>query len=536
MIVLGVYGGGNPGQHDPSAALIKDGDLIAVCEEERYIRIKSAWGRLPVRATGDCLQIAGTPMGEVDLVVTVGATHGGGLVERTRAYLIHYFGACPAIEVISHHQAHLASAFYASGLDEAMCLSYDGYGDKVSTALAVGTGDRVDVVETYAWENSLGVFYSAVTSYLGFQPSQDEYKVMGLAAYGSPGADLSHLLQATAEGYEVDPSLAFRSGHASLSNDEPLYGPGFDRLGPARHPSEPIERRHADVACAAQQLLEECVHALVSRLVSITGADALCLAGGVALNCTANGALARRPDLRRLWVQPASSDRGLALGCALHGSVSLGGAPRPRLTTAALGAAYSSAEMETAAQTSGIPVRRLTDPPGATATLLERGLTVGWFQGRSEFGPRALGQRSILADPRQADMRHKVNQRIKFREEFRPFAPAVLEEHASDLFAVDGPSPFMTSAYPVNPAWASRLQAVVHIDGTSRVQTVADGDLRPVIEEFHALTGVPAVLNTSFNVRGEPIVESPRDAVSSFAGSGLDALVMGDLLLEKRLR
>jgi carbamoyltransferase len=532
VIVLGLYGGANPGQHDPAAALVKDGEIVAVCEEERYLRIRSAWGRLPVRAISDCLRMADISMAQVDLVVTSGTTHSG-LVDRTRIYLIHHFGWCPAIEVISHHEAHLASAFYASGFERAMCLSYDGYGDEISTVLAVGDGDRLDVLETYPWENSLGVFYSAVTSYLGFEPSQDEYKVMGLASFGSPGVDLSHLLQPTAHGYEVAPSQCFRPAHASLGNDEPLYGPGFDLLGPARNSSQPVERRHADIAYAAQRLLEESAHALVRRLISLTSLNTLCLAGGVALNCTANGTLASRPDIHQLWVQPAASDRGLALGCALHGAVVLGGVPRPILTTAALGGAYSADEMASAAQMSGIPTRRLSDPPRITAGLLEQGLVIGRYEGRSEFGPRALGQRSILADPRSGAMRARVNKSIKFRESFRPFAPAILEERASELFGLTTPSPFMTITYPVTSKWRSNLEAVVHVDGTSRVQTVANGPFHAVIEEFEALTGVPAVLNTSFNVRGEPIVESPRDAVATFAGSGLDALVMGDLLLEK---
>jgi len=471
-------------------------------------------------------------MERVDLVVTPGITHSG-LADRTRVYLTHHFGSCPHIEVIDHHRAHLASAFYPSGFERSMCLSYDGYGDQMSTVLALGDGAKLDILETYPWENSLGVFYSAVTSYLGFEPSQDEYKVMGLASFGSPGVDLTHLLQPTAYGYEVAAHRCFRPAHASLANDEPLYGNGFDELGQARNSAQPLEQRHADVAYAAQRLLEESVHALVGRLISLTGLHALCLAGGVALNCTANGALARRPDIHQLWVQPAASDRGLALGCALHGSVALGGAPRPVLTSAAMGKAYSAEEVASAARMSGIPFRSLSDPPKTTARLLNEGLVVGWYQGRSEFGPRSLGQRSILADPRSGAMRDRVNDSIKFREPFRPFAPAVLEERASELFEMTAPSPFMTIAYPVAPAWKSALEAVVHVDGTSRVQTVADGPFREAIKEFEALTGVPAVLNTSFNVRGEPIVESPRDAVATFAGSGLDALVMGDLLLEK---
>jgi carbamoyltransferase len=532
VIVLGIYGGSNPGQHDPAAALIKDGEIVAACEEERYLRIKSAWGRLPVHAISDCLRIANVTMAQVDLVVAPGITHSG-LIDRTRIYMTHHFGSCPQIEVISHHEAHLASAFYPSGFKRAMCLSYDGYGDEISTVLALGDGNQLDIVETYPWENSLGVFYSAVTSYLGFEPSQDEYKVMGLASFGSPGVDLSHLLSLTACGYEVAISRCFRTAHASLGNDEPLYGPGFDELGPARNSSQPLEQRHADIAYAAQQLLEESAHSLVRRLISLTGLDALCLAGGVALNCTANGSLIRRPDIRELWVQPAASDRGLALGCALYGAVALGGAPRPVLTSAAMGRAYPADEIASAARMSGIPIRHLSDPASTAASLLDQGLVIGWYEGRSEFGPRSLGQRSILADPRSDAMRARVNESIKFRETFRPFAPAILEERASELFDMTAPSPFMTITYPVAPTWRSSLEAVVHVDGTSRVQTVTSGPFREVIKEFEGLTGVPAVLNTSFNVRGEPIVESPRDAVATFAGSGLDALVMGDLLLEK---
>jgi carbamoyltransferase len=536
MNILGMYGGVTMGQHDPSAALVCDGRVVAACEEERFLRVKSPWGVLPIHSVRACLDRSGLSMEDIDLVAHPGETYED-MPERVGAYLRHYFGYAPPLRVINHHLAHAASAFHCSGFDRAMCLSYDAYGDRLSAALGVGTRERgVEVLETRPRENSLGQFYASITSFLGFLVGEDEYKVMGLAAYGREGVNLSPFVDVAPDGYAVEMSFLPNNWQWS-TNYEPFYSERLvELLGPPRRPGRPITARHQDIAFAAQRALERCAAALVTRLHERTGLYDLCLAGGCALNCAANQALLALPCVRRIFVQPAASDRGLALGCALQAAFDACEPPTPQLVHAALGPEYSDAEVRRALEETGTDYVELSDPAASAAEMLTQGKIIGWFQGRSEFGPRALGHRSILADPRRAEVKAEVNARVKYREGFRPFAPAVLEERAWELFGIDGASPFMTVTYPVAAAWRNRLQAVTHVDGTARVQTVArctEPLFHRLIEEFDRLTGVPAVLNTSFNVRGQPIVETPLDALSTFAGTGLDALFMGPFLTRK---
>ena len=536
MNILGIYGGVTLGQHDPAAALICEGSLAAVCEEERQIRVKSPLGCLPVKSIGACLQEAGLTMSDIDLIVHPGETYED-MPDRINQYLRHYFGHCPPIRMIHHHVAHIASAFFCSGFDEAMCLSYDGYGDRVSAALAIGNRScGIRMLETRERENSLGVFYSTMTSYLGFQVSEDEYKIMGLAAYGEDETDLSSFIRPTADGYKVSTTL-FRPDYLTCSDFEPLYSNALvEALGPGRRPEEPITRRHIGVAFAAQKSLERCAASLVTYLNSKCALDSLCIAGGVGLNCSANWVLSQLPFVRRLFVQPAASDRGLALGCALQGAFENGVQLNGKLEHVFLGPTYREDDISRALELTGCRFSELTDPPAEAAKLLAEGRIIGWYQGRAEFGPRALGNRSILADPRDVRMKDEINARVKFREEFRPFAPSALEERSKELFEMDGPSPFMTVAFPVRESWRDRLPAVTHVNGTARVQTVSKttgASYHRLISEFDKLTGVPAVLNTSFNVRGQPIVENPLDAISTFAGTGLDALIMGPFIVFK---
>ncbi|MCZ6523740.1 MAG: carbamoyltransferase, partial [Alphaproteobacteria bacterium] len=470
----------------------------------------------------------------VDQVVHPGSSHND-LGARIARYLDHYFGHVPEIVLIHHQLAHLASAYYCSGFDEAMCVSYDGYGDETAAALAVGSDAGIDILETREKDDSLGLFYAAITSFLGFTVSEDEYKIMGLAAYGRPGIDLSPLLAATPEGYRTEPSF-WRQEPRVLSRFETFYSPELVALlGPPRRRREPITQRHKDIAHATQRALEECVTALIRHHHARTGLHDLCLAGGVALNCLANYRIRRLPFVHRMFVQPAASDRGIALGCALHGSHQAG-LPLRGLETVYLGSSYDDGDLLAAIELSGLSFSRPAEPCREAAKLIEAGKILGWYQGRAEFGPRALGNRSIVADPRRPEMKDIINTKVKFREDFRPFAPAVLSERCSEIFELDEPSPFMTVAYPVREAWRGQLGAVTHVDGTARIQTVcpvAAPRFHRLISEFDALTGVPVVLNTSFNLRGEPIVESPRDALATFAASGLDALFLGPYMLHK---
>jgi len=536
MIVLGLHSGFFLGQHDASAALVVDGAIVAACEEERFLRVKSPCGVLPIESIRACLQIAGIGIEEVDLVVHPGATMDG-LAERVAAYLRHFFGFAPTVELTHHHLAHLASAFYAADLPGAVALSYDAWGERVSTAVASERDGRLSMLSLGGREQSLGLFYGVITSYLGFRPGEDEFKVMGLAAFGEERYDLSGFLAPAGEGLRLD--LGFvRDGYEECVEGEPLYGPRLVELcGPPRRPGEPIEDRHRAVARSAQVAFERAACSLAEAACRRAGTSSLCLAGGGALNCATNRHIASLPTVEHLFVQPAASDRGLSLGCALLGAAELGDQPQP-MRTAQLGRAYDEDSIAAAAAIGGLVVTEVEDPAGEVAEMLADGLIVGWFQGRSEFGPRALGSRSILADPRDEAMRDEINARVKFREEFRPFAPAVGLWRAPELLEVDGPSPYMTVACRVRDDWVERLGAVTHVDGTARLQTVADPEagLGAVVHAFERRTGVPAVLNTSFNVRGQPIVETPLDAVATFAATGLDAICMGPFLARKRQR
>lgn len=539
MIVLGLYGALSGYEHDPCAAIVIDGVVQAVCEEERYLRIKSGWGRLPLRSIRACLALAGCRMEDVDVVAHPGEIYED-LPDRVQRYLVHHFGTSPPVEVVHHQTAHIASAWLCSGFDnDAMCLSYDGYGDGVSVALAHATRDRgIELLVHEPRQRSLGVLYSAVTSYLGFQVAEDEYKVMGLAPHGHSGVvDLSAFVDVIGTDYEIH-EQTFRDGHFDLTGDEPIYGHRLvEMLGSPRIPGSRIEQRHMDIARAAQDALGGLAAALVTRLHDMTGSRNLCVAGGVGLNCTVNWSIGQLPFVDRLFVQPAASDRGLALGAALQVAHEHDDLPGPiRLTTTSYGSEYSDEDIGAALSQSGLRWCRVEDPAATAAEYLAQGAIVGWHQGRSEFGPRALGHRSILADPRRAETRDRVNDAVKFREWFRPFAPSVLAERSAELLELDGPSPFMTMSVPVREEWREQLRAVTHVDGTARVQTVDQAHeplYHRLISAFADLTGVPAVLNTSFNVQGQPIIESPRDAVATFAGSGLDAVLIGDTLVRR---
>lgn len=535
MIVLGIHGGVMPTQHDAGAALVIDGKIIAVCEEERYVRYKGAFGHLPIRAIHACLNGAGIAITDVNQVVSSGSTHGD-LQARIRRYFAQYFGHVPSIVMIEHQMAHLASAYYASGFERAMVVSLDAYGDQASGALAVGQNGRIEIVERLAQDQSLGLFYAAITSHLGFAVSEDEYKVMGLAAYGHPGIDLTSVLQPVDQGrYRADPRY-WTDDLRPVSRFERYFTCELEALlGPARLPGEPITQRHSDIAYAAQSILERSVVELIKDFHARTGIRKLAMAGGVALNCLCNWRVQQLPEIDDLFVQPAASDRGIALGAALYGAA-IAGDRTVGLTHVQYGSAYNEAEIEGAVRTAGYPYTRCLRLADEAADSLQAGRIIGWFQGRSEFGPRALGGRSILADPRDASMKDRINQAVKYREPFRPFAPSVRVEDFATIFACEIPSPFMTITYPVRTEWCERIPAVTHADGTARVQTVS-AQVTPlfhqVLTAFAVRTGVPVLMNTSFNVAGEPMVETPLDALATFARSGLDELFIGPFRVVK---
>ncbi len=558
MITLGI----NYSQmHDSSACLVRDGKLEVALAEERLSRVKHDRG-FPVLAIQACLKAAGVRADDVDFVCFgwpeprrtylhdlkcfVAGDHPvsfPGVLNSSRHFLsmwhqrgggnrfTHAFGPVRArFRYVDHHLAHAISAYAYSGFDEAAVLVLDGRGAWEATSIWHGKNGRLEPVLTLPWPNSLGLFYAGFTEYLGFVPNSDEWKVMGLAPYGGPGIKLGDFIQQNHELYTVNaPALL---GHADS------FSAGIEpRLGPRRAPESEINSRHKDIAWAVQDACEEAMLALADLAVKKTGCRNLCLAGGVALNSKANGKILATGRVDQIFVQPAASDDGVALGAALAPYVENGGRLLvEKMRHAYLGIEFSDAEIEKTLQTYKIRSTRLSDPATVAADLLAQGKILGWFQGRMEFGPRALGSRSILADPRDPEMNAKVNNAVKFREWWRPFAPSMLKEIAGEYIESATDSPFMILAAQVRPEKRSVIPSVTHVDGSARPQTV-EPDVNPLywrlISEFGARTGVPVVMNTSFNLRGEPIVCAPTDAIRTFYSSGLDGLVIGSFLVEK---
>lgn len=593
MRVLGYNGGmdGYParfgGSHDAAAALVVDGRVIAACEEERFTREKHT-GKFPTHAIEHCLRAGGlTSAADATLVCYYHSlsqmfqpemldanrarmssrarlAYRAGLAfmrqwnrlaghdeDRSQRVFKKSTGVLPEpgrYRVVPHHLCHAASAFYPSPFDEALCLTIDAQGESASAMLSIGQGTRIGVLRQLYAPNSVGYLYACLTRYLGFGVG-DDYKVMGLAPYGDPTrfrAYFERMVQSEPDGsFAVDPSwLSYLVVRDAVCPAGALYPRSMvDTLGPPRLPDEPLVQRHADIAAGLQEALERVVLRMLEHARAATGQRYLCLAGGVALNCTLNGKIARSGLFDRVWVQPAAHDAGTALGAALYGYHELLGGERRAEARAPvyLGPEFGNASLSRAILELGQHIRchRPADLHAATARALADGKIVAWFQGRSEWGPRALGHRSILADPRRPEMKDRVNAAVKMREGFRPFAPACLREHADAWFDLTGvgDSPFMLFTVPVREPRRPQIPAVTHVDGTARVQTVDRDDaprFHALLRAFHDLTGVPVLLNTSFNVNGEPIVNSPQDAIRCFLGTRIDLLVIGDTAIEKR--
>ena len=572
MYTLGI----NAAFHDPAACLVRDGVVIAAAEEERFTKIKHgkrpipfSTYELPFHAIDFCLKEAGIRLTDVNHVaysfdpqVRLKPLNGhavltlpmepsahpkpeewdsvwdplflssivnaprhlsGGYPHHLQARL---HGARPdgpyRWHFVKHHIAHAASAFHASPFESAAVMCLDGRGERATTTYAVGEGNELTRLAQVDFPHSLGLLYEAVTEYLGFLPSSDEYKVMALASYGKPTflREFRDLIRLRDRGdYEIAP-LALA-----------------ERFGPARMRGGPTEQRHYDIAHSLQAALEESVLELGQWLYRETKNDRLCMAGGVALNCVMNARLRDRGPFKEIWVQPAAGDAGTALGAALwvDARERKDNARHWRMDHAFLGPGFNDEEIFEFIRWSKLPYRKLDDVARETAALLAQDKVIGWFQGRMEFGPRALGARSILASPIHAQMQARLND-IKDREDFRPVAPVVLEEEAQNWFDGARVSPFMLFVFDVLPDKADKIPAVRHVDGTARVQTIRreqNPAYYDLLAAFHRRTGVPVLINTSFNTRGEPIVCTPRDAIESFWTSPLDALVIGSYLLEK---
>ena len=557
MITLGM----NYSQmHDSSACIARDGELLFAVAEERISRLKHD-ARFPQLAIRACLDFAKVRPDQLDFICqgwpapsAVFATdlkcflrgqypfNYPNALNSARLYasmahqnggfnlFTHYFGPTMAqMRFVDHHLAHAISAYSYGGFDKAAVVVMDGRGAWEASSIWYGHDGRLDHVLTIPWPNSLGLFYAQFTQYLGFVPNSDEWKVMGLAPYGSPGVNLSEFITLDAGTYRVNaPLLLDRNNGASTI---------AKRFGPERTPESEIDDSFKNIAFAVQDACEAAMLALVKLATEKTGCRDVCLAGGVALNSKANGKIQASGILDDIFVQPAASDDGVALGAVFAPYLDRGGRlPMKPLRHAYLGPEYCDAEIEKALRTYKLRVQKLDDIAATTAELLANGKIIGWFQGRMEFGPRALGHRSILADPRDPEMNGKVNNAVKFREWWRPFAPSMLKEVAGEYLEYACDSPFMILTNPVRPEKRGVIPSVTHVDGSARPQTV-DREIEPLywnlINEFGKRTGVPVLMNTSFNLRGEAIVNTPTDAIRTFFSSGMDALVIGSYLVEK---
>lgn len=575
MFTLGI----NAAYHDPAACLVKDGRVLAAAEEERFTHVKHgkrpvpfSTYQLPYHAIDYCLREAGITLAEIEHIaysydpyLLLGSHSSESAIHLPLepsaqaipeewdspwdplflSYIVNaprqlLDGVPHHIQArfrgarqngrfhfqwhfVNHHLSHAASAFMASPFEEAAVMTLDGRGERATTAYFQGRGNDLETLGQVEMPHSLGMLYEKITEYLGFLHSSDEFKVMALASFGEP-----RFLQDFCEIIQLQ-----ENGQYTLQQPLNLE----QRFGPPRQKGGALEKRHYDIARSLQTALEDTVIQLSGWLYETTQLENLCLAGGVALNCVLNARLLERGPFEHIWVQPAAGDAGTALGAALWVDARQRGAQTRSyyMDHAFLGPQFDEQEIEQFLRWSKLPFRRLMDVAGETAELLAKDKIIGWFQGRMEFGPRALGARSILASPIHAEMQDRLNE-IKDREDFRPVAPVVLEEHAASWFSGADVSPFMLFVYDAQPERADSIPAVRHVDGTARIQTIRRDQNPPyydLLKAFYDRTGVPVLVNTSFNTRGEPIVCTPRDAVECFWTSPLDALVIGPFLLEK---
>jgi carbamoyltransferase len=500
--------------------------------------VKHSAGQLPFLAVHEVLALGSISIREVDMIATHGSTWGEQYDEVLREYFTYNFGYCPQIVRYHHHLCHAASTYHASGMDEAMVLTVDASGDGISLQKAIGRDGKLEVVEQIGRENSLGIFYSMMTQFCGFTRDTDEYKLMGLAPYGDLDAvDLSFLLQSGNGTFRVNGEYMkqYAPGQPQGSRQQAVFNQKLIlELGQPRIPGSPLTQHFKDLAAGTQRLLEEALCEVVRGFAQQTGLRKLCLAGGVALNCAANRRLLALDCIDDLYVQPASGDAGISLGAAYLAAAENGDRPQP-MTTAKLGREFSNDEIAQVLMKLGVKSQEVDEPWQVAADLILQDKVVGWMDGRAEFGPRALGSRSILASPFNARMKDIINARIKFREGFRPFCPSVLQEDFAKAFASPKDQlPYMTVNVDVI---SDQYPAITHVDRTARVQTVApteQGHFPKLLQAIKATTGTGMVVNTSFNRNREPMVYSVMDAVSAFHGCGMDALMVSNFLLTKK--
>lgn len=557
--------------HDASAALLRDGKLVAAVQEERLTRIKHIGG-FPYKSIEYCIEVGGIGPKDISAIAfyakksnwdrlllgalkasflnirdTLSDTQGfidtiGNRVYKSlrfRAELRRFFFETGFGKAIfydyDHHACHAASAFYSSPFDKAVILCIDGAGDGKTTSAWIGRGNVISEIDLgIRHPHSLGLVYHRVTEYLGFLSSGDEYKVMGLAAYGEP-VYLNKLRNMII--LHTDGSYRLNMNYFKYQYQFSLSEKFYKTFGPPRKKDDEVTEHYANMAASLQRLFEEVLIHLALELKKRTGLKNLAISGGSALNCRGNGKLLLKGEFDSIFVPPGASDLGTSIGAAQYHYHQVLRKPRAcHMKRDDWGPGYGDEEILEELNRSGLKYKRLVHPAATAAELIAEGNIVGWFQGRMEFGPRALGYRSILADPRRKDVKDRINKTIKFREEFRPFAPSILREYVKAYFNADVNCPFMTFTLDVLPEKRSEILGIVHVDGTGRLQTVSKEDqplYYSLISKFNELTGVPVVLNTSFNLAGEPIVCSPHDAIRTFYTCGIDVLVMGHYLVRK---
>lgn len=574
MYILGI----NAYHGDSSACIYKDGQLIAASEEERFRRIKH-WAGFPIEAIRFCLREAEISIEEVDhiaisrdpkanlgkkaLTALKNRLNLSNIINRVKnlkkaasieeEFIEHFNLKADELKAkfhnVEHHRSHLASAFFASPFEESALLSIDGFGDFTSTMTGLGKGNKIEVLETVSYPHSVGVFYTTFTQWLGFPHYGDEYKVMGLAPYGQPThlEQLRKVIKFKDNGlFELDlkyfdhPSkgvnMVWEGGIPAMDS---LYSEALlNEFGPARKADEPLSQDHKDWATSVQRITEELIYHLLTHLQQKTGSDAVCIAGGVAQNSVANGKILLKTPFKKVYIPPAGHDAGTCIGAALWVYNQLLDRPRTApMLHGYLGSRFSNENIEELLKQKNISYQKLEGEAlfsKVTDCLINAGV-VGWFQGRAEFGPRALGHRSIIADPRREDAKEILNTKIKRRESFRPFAPSILKQHIPHYFEQVDDVPFMEKVFLIKEEQRFKIPAVTHVDGTGRLQSVEQA-IEPkyygLINNFYEKTGVPILLNTSFN-ENEPIVNTPEEALNCFLRTKMDMLVLEDIVIER---
>lgn len=573
MYILGI----NAYHGDSSACILKDGKLIAASEEERFRRIKH-WAGFPSEAIKFCLCEAGISITQVHYI-TISRNPSANLHKKiihaaknlvslkalkdrlanskktisVKAELAKIFNVAEEsikaeVKNIEHHRSHLASAFFASPFSEAAILSIDGFGDFTSTMIATGKKNKIEVLDSVIYPHSAGIFYTTFTQYLGFPHYGDEYKVMGLAPYGRPEflKELKKIVLFKENGlFELNTKYFkhVKEGVAMIWENgdphiEPIYSEELEKLlGPARKSGEELTQKHKNIAASVQRITEELIFHILNHLQKKTGLENICIAGGVAQNSVANGKILEKTTFKNVYIPSAGHDAGTALGSALwlYNHV-LENERLPAIYNAYTGAKSTNEEIESFLKTQQINYTKYNDEEllDVVADALVNGKVIGWFHGRAEFGPRALGHRSIIVDPRRKDAKELLNSKIKRRESFRPFAPSILEEYVSEYFEKTDKVPFMEKVFPIKKEKQSEIPAVTHVDGTGRLQTVEKGDrYYDLIEKFRQKTGTPVLLNTSFN-ENEPIVNTPKEALDCYLRTEMDMLVLENCVISRK--